>query len=367
MTRGVSLWLDGLRVAATLIVVLSHWAYPRFTGTSYAFLREWNVGSDAVILFFVMSGCVIAYAADRDGTAGRFAFNRLTRLLTVLLPALLLTLAFDSAGFRADAAAYPAGFYQPHPVGEFLLRGLTFSNEWSVLGRMRLGTNGPLWSLSYEAAYYLLFGLAVFLSGAARMAALLTVCLLAGIDILLLMPPWLMGVALWHWLRAGGATGMDRRLGWLLVVAGPLVYLLCQVAGVPEALAAATAQTLGVPDARMVLGFSDEFIWNALIGLFAVVHVAGIAILNPTRIGGGVAVRWLAGASFSVYVTHYPALHLLDAILPEMVGRDAMLLIGSIAVGFAFAACFERPIRTFRAGLCRLWPAHARPDLRPAA
>lgn len=62
MTRGLSIWLDVLRVAATLIVVLSHLAYPRFTGTNYAYLRDWNVGSDAVIVFFVISGCVIAYA-----------------------------------------------------------------------------------------------------------------------------------------------------------------------------------------------------------------------------------------------------------------------------------------------------------------
>lgn len=356
MTRGLSIWLDLLRVAATLLVVLSHLAYPRFTGTSYAFLRDWNVGSDAVIVFFVMSGCVIAYAADRDRTVGRFAFNRLTRLLTVLAPALLLTLVFDGIGTRIDPLAYPGGFYQPQPLGEFLLRGLTFSNEWSAFGRMRLGTNGPLWSLSYEAAYYALFGIAIYLTGLARVAGLLAIAIFAGVDILLLMPPWLMGVVLWRWLRSGGAATFSRLIGWGLVAAGPLAYLLCQLTGVPDALAAQTAHVIGVPDARMVLGFSDEFLWNALIGLLATSHVAGVAILNPGKFPFGSAVRWMAGASFSIYVTHYPALHLLDSMLPQTVGRDAMLLAGSIAVGLVFARYFERPIKSFREKALQVWP-----------
>jgi len=367
MTRGVSIWLDVLRVLATLIVVLSHLAYPRFTGTSYAFLRDWNVGSDAVIVFFVMSGCVIAYAADRDRAAGRFAFNRVTRLMTVMVPALLLTLVFDSIGYRMDAGAYPTGFYEPHPVREFLLRGLTFSNEWDAFGRLRLGTNGPLWSLSYEAVYYALFGFAIYMTGAARVAVLLAIAVVAGVDILLLLPSWLMGVALWHWLRSGKAASVPRSIGWMLVAGGPVAYVICQMAGVPDLLAAQTATALGVSDARFVLGFSDEFIWNFLIGAFTATHVAGVAILNPRSIFGGQAFRWLAGASFSVYVTHYPALHLLDAALPEIIGRDVMLLAGTIAVGLVFASCFERPIKTFRVWILHLLPAKNRAGMDQTA
>ena len=55
MTRGLSIWLDALRVWATLIVVLSHVAYPRFTRGDYILIRELNLGSDAVIVFFVVN------------------------------------------------------------------------------------------------------------------------------------------------------------------------------------------------------------------------------------------------------------------------------------------------------------------------
>jgi peptidoglycan/LPS O-acetylase OafA/YrhL len=66
---------------------------------------------------------------------------------------------------------------------------------------------------------------------------------------------------------------------------------------------------------------------------------------------GSQAIRWMAGATFSIYVTHYPALHLLDAMLPEMLGRDVLLLSGSIVVGLVFARYFERPVKRFRVWL----------------
>jgi peptidoglycan/LPS O-acetylase OafA/YrhL len=52
MSRGLSVWLDALRVWATIIVVISHWEEPKFTRGDYIFLREINLGSDAVIIFF---------------------------------------------------------------------------------------------------------------------------------------------------------------------------------------------------------------------------------------------------------------------------------------------------------------------------
>jgi peptidoglycan/LPS O-acetylase OafA/YrhL len=358
MTRGLSVWLDALRVAATLIVVLSHLAYPRFTGTQYAYLRDWNVGSDAVIVFFVVSGLVIAFAADRDGTLGRFTFNRLSRLWSVLIPALLLTLAFDATGLRLDPAAYPHPFHQPHDWGTVVLRGMSFSNEWTGPGRLRLGTNGPLWSLSYEAAYYLMFAVALYMTGARRAVVLLAAALLVGLNVLLLAPAWLCGVWLWRRIASEEIAVLRGVTGWCLALLGPMGYLACQLAGVPDILSAGTARALGVPDARLVLGFSDEVLWNTLIALFTTVHIAGVVAIarrvRPTQSGAGatgVAIRWLAGASFSIYVTHYPALHLLDAALPAMIGRDAALLTGALAIGLLFAQVFERPIVPFRNAL----------------
>lgn len=98
MSRGFSVYLDAVRFAAAFVVLISHLAYPRFTRGDLQFIRHWDLGRDAVIIFFVLSGVVIAYAAERDGTLGTFVFNRVTRLYSVMAPALLLTIVLDLTG-----------------------------------------------------------------------------------------------------------------------------------------------------------------------------------------------------------------------------------------------------------------------------
>jgi len=99
MSPRLSYHLDLLRFIAAFIVLLSHFAYERFTQGYYAFIRDYNLGSDAVVVFFVLSGFVISFAAiEKDKTAGRFAFSRMTRLYSVAIPALILTLFCDKLG-----------------------------------------------------------------------------------------------------------------------------------------------------------------------------------------------------------------------------------------------------------------------------
>ncbi len=355
MKRGLSLWLDVLRVTATLIVVLSHWAYPRFTGGDYLILRQLNLGSDAVIVFFVLSGFVIAYAADRDKQLHIYAFNRLTRLWSVMIPAIVLTFTFDQIGLRLNPAAYPQPYYSPTPLWEMLVRGLSFSNEWVALDRVRLGSNGPLWSLSYEAGFYAMFGVAMFLRGPMRVGLLVLVVLLVGPRILLLMPAWLMGVRLWSWVKRGGHVTLGKPAAWALCLAGPALYVLGLSIDLPGALTDLTAQAMAPVNYRQALAFSDEFIWNAFIGVFTVLHLMGAAALMGDTVRDRRWVRWLAGASFSVYVTHYPALQLLDAALPDAIpARHVLLLGGTIFVGLVFAEVFERRLALLRR-LCSRW------------
>ena len=356
MTRGLSLWLDALRVWATIVVVLSHVAYPRFTRGDYIIIRELNLGSDAVILFFVISGMVIAYAAERDKTLATYSFNRLTRLFSVLLPALLLTFVFDQVGQSIGPEAYET-FYNPASLGELLMRGLTMSNEWGAFDRIRLGTNGPLWSLSYEAAFYVLFAVAFFMNGMRRAAVLILLSIIFGPRILLLMPAWLMGVLVWNWVASNGPDRLSRRTARLFAIGGPLAYMICQAANVPATMAAQTSALFEPMNYRMVLAFSDEFLWNGMIGAMAAVHIMGMARLLRSSERDSARIRWWAGASFSIYVTHYPALHLIDAAFPqETLARDGLLVVGSIVVGLVFAAVFERRIKSLRAALIRLRP-----------
>lgn len=355
MKPGFSLWLDFLRAAAALAVLFAHIAHIRFTRGDYYFLREINLGADAVIVFFVISGVVISYAAGRDGSLSRFAFNRVTRLLTVIFPALVLTLVFDAIGSNLDISAYPDPYYLYLEPWKLLLRGLTFSSEWSGLSnRVRLGTNGPLWSLSYEAAYYILFGIALFLRGPLRIVFIALVVFLAGFPVMVLMPTWLMGVLVWRRISNRSHHNMGRGSALRLALLYPAILVVSKISGLPEALSRITANVFAPVSHHDVLYYSDEVLWSMVIGGCVALHIIGMARLlqntapdetaKPLRL-----VRYVAGASFSIYVMHYPTLHLLDATLPETLpGYDAILLILTLMVCFCFAAAFERPLGYYR-------------------
>lgn len=357
MSPRFSVYLDAFRYIAALTVLISHFAYERFTEGRYIIVRELNLGSDAVVLFFVLSGLVIAFTAStKDAAPRRYLFNRATRIVSVALPALVLTFALDRIGASLNPAAYDGLWYAERSLFEMAFFGLSFSSEWQIPG-IRLGSNGPFWSLSYEVAYYLIFAAAIFMSGAVRIVTLALLAFLVGLRVLLLLPVWLVGVALWQFLKRD-RIAVSRGLAVSMIVPPPLLYAVLLGLGAPAAMFAATAALFGVDPQllRAFLGFSDEFAWNFLIGLLAAVHLLGVAAYLRDRTeaatsGISAAIRWLAGASFSIYLVHYPVLQFLDAVLPEAPGalsRDAVLLSLTLVICFLFASLFERPLRTFR-------------------
>lgn len=361
MTRGFSLWLDAIRALAAFAVLFGHMAHIRFTGGDYYFLRDWNIASDAVVVFFVISGLVIAFAAERDGDLKTYSYNRATRIFTVIVPALILTVLFDAIGTRITMDAYPLGYYQHLSWSEFLFRGLTLTPQWlGVMEPVRLGSNGPIWSLSYEVAYYTIFGFAVFLSGARRLVLIALVAFLAGIPILALMPAWLLGVLVWRRVSNPDAAALSRPLAWGLAIGAPVAMVALKWAGVADALTALTARAFAPTDYHAVLLYSDEVLWNSLLAVLMALHLIGVAPLMAStnwRESEWLArsIRWLAGGSFSLYVMHYPTLQLLDASLPENLPLYDLWLLGiTLAVCFGFAALFERPLKTYRRWLATL-------------
>lgn len=362
MNRAFSIYLDAVRFLAALTVLLSHWAYERFTGGAFMGIRDYNLGSDAVVVFFVLSGLVIAYTASaKDRTAPAFAFSRATRIVSVALPALILTFVLDRLGASLDPIAYDGWWYQQRSLLDMLWNGLSFSSEWHVPG-IRLGTNGPYWSLSYEVAYYLLFGAAFFLTGVKRTLAIGALAVVIGPKVLLLLPVWLLGVALWQ--RIGKAVPAQHSPAALAFgVTAPLVlYVAFLATGVPHFLWQSTVRVIGAEPGvlRATLGFSDEFAWNLVIGLLFAAHLATVSSWTATRPAERPArrfaelVRWLAGASFSLYLVHYPVMQFLNAVLPEAFALRSFVLLGlTLASCFLFAEAFERPLPQLRSAVRR--------------
>lgn len=346
MGPGLSTYLNALRFGAAMIVLLSHFAYPRFSDGLWIWVRDLRLGSDAVVLFFVLSGFVIALTAERkDATFGAFAFARATRIFSVALPALVVGYALDHWGARLAPAEYQAPYYNPLPLWELLLRGLSFSNEWAGF-ETRLGTNGPFWSLSYEIAYYALFGVAFYTTGLRRAALLALGVAVAGLNIMLLMPAWLIGVWLYRYLSRPHQPLRDAT-AVLLIVAPVSLYIMALNQGFADRLLANVQPQIP----NHALRFSDEYLWNACVGFLVCCHLIGVATLlrNTTLERLHRPLAWLAGGSFSIYLMHYPLLHALHAALPNI--SHAALFALTVLACLAFAEVFERPLDLWRRGL----------------
>ncbi|MEZ5999204.1 acyltransferase family protein [Hyphomonas sp.] len=352
LTRGFSLYLDAIRFLAALVVVASHAGHERFSKGFFFDLRQLDIASDAVIVFFVLSGFVIAYTTlvNRRG-AQAFAEARLARLYSVVIPALAVTFVLDTAGTLIYPETYQAWWYDgTGRVGQYL-RAFFFSTQ-IMPENTRPGTNTPFWSVSYEAWYYLAFGIAVFARGRMRALLLAAVAIAAGPRILLLAPAWLLGVGLFLHLQNGGAKRISRLMALIFTAAPLCLYILMMAAQIPARLTFIMVH-LGVPiDA---LGFSDRFIWENLLGLLIAIHFLGIYCLSgearwiPARIGN--AVRWCAGATFSIYLFHFPILSFLHALPGYDPGNTLhvqMLFAATLLACFALAEISERRLDVWK-------------------
>ncbi len=348
MNRTFSLYLDVIRVTAAIVVVLYHFSYRRFSDGRYEAILKLNLGGDAVIVFFVVSGFIIAFSTDKNyATLGSFAFARFTRLISVAFPALLLGFMLDVQGARWYPEFYSADVYYPISLSEQLVRGLSFSNEW-VWDPLRIGSNGPYWSLSYEAAYYTLFAIFVFLKGWLRVFLLILAIILFGLNILLLLPCWLLGV--WLYRRMSNQNRPLQAPVALTIFAPLLIYILARYAGVPDELRLMTAKMISA-EALANLRFSYDFIWYTCLALLVSWHLAGmhkwssVRPVNKSTLAK--PIRLAAVSSFSIYLFHYPVLHFLKpsfaASIPAL-DNDLGLISSTLIACFIFAAIFEHTI-----------------------
>ncbi|MDP9127680.1 MAG: acyltransferase family protein, partial [Pseudomonadota bacterium] len=213
-----AIFIDLLRVLAAFIVFLGHLTWTKFSDL------PWITGHGAVMIFFVISGYVIALTTDiKDATLRQYAVARLARLYSVVLPALLLTYVADSIGMRFNAALYDG---EPHDHALFrLLSAATYTCQLWFLNINPL-SNMPYWSLPYEFIFYVMWGVYFYLRGKTRVLLLAGVALIAGPKILMYLPIWLIGVAAYR-LRRISLNRQDAGFGLLAgFVFLPVLYIV---------------------------------------------------------------------------------------------------------------------------------------------
>jgi peptidoglycan/LPS O-acetylase OafA/YrhL len=317
LARTTSVFLDLLRIAAALTVFGSHcqlyWYGP---GEMMP-----TISHRAVIVFFVLSGYVIAYSTFRKKRGLReYVVARLSRLYSVVAPGLLLTLVLELVG----QVSHP-GFYRGMSHGHEVVRYFfcaTFSQAiWN--NNFVPFSNGPFWSLGYEFWYYALFGAVVFIDSA-RWRILLTIGmgLVAGPGILLLMPCWLVGVVLYFY--------------------GRRIVLPCHMAGGGIVLFSTAFAVVAycLPDFPLTSGirpllYANSFASDALValilgGVIWFFDQAFSSMVIPEKVVK--AVRFFGDHTFSLYLYHVPLVIFLGAVIPFERGdpRQAIALAGAV-------------------------------------
>ena len=226
MTKPHSLYLDVLRFGAAFTVFLSHCG--RVTAGMFWQIQPYGV--TAVFVFFVLSGFVIAWVtATREGTLEEYALSRVARLYSVVLPVLIATAVLDHIAMAIDPSLYgpePLPIMSRDPLYAVLgyaLSAVFLSECWSWIVP---GSNGPWWSVNYEAWYYVLFGVATFMRGRQRMVALAVAAVVAGPPILIFFPLWLMGLTAWRW-----RTLLPNQLGAPLAIGAVAAFIGLEALG----------------------------------------------------------------------------------------------------------------------------------------
>ena len=346
MTRPLSIFLDFLRFTAALLVFFHHAAFRQF-GTHLP--RNFaGTGTEPVMVFFVLSGFVIAYTAEnKDYDIRVYWVSRLARLLSVSLAAIVLTMVFDFIGNRLDPI-----FYTQHSADAFWLKNLatpewfrvvttaTFTNEiwWLDLWP---GTNGPFWSLGYEVAYYLIFSIAFYLRGTGRMVLLAASVLLIGPKILLLLPVWLLGVLAWKIVKSGRLSAAG---GAVIVTLALPTYALFIWAQIPQVLAQRFVDAVGTDR----FGHAAACIGDVVTGILVTACIIGFVgmqswFAKPLQYYAK-PIRLLASMTFSLYLLHYPLIYFLAAVWRSQglaFASSVLVLGGTLTIVFLVSRVTE--------------------------
>lgn len=298
---GLRTALDAARVIASFYVPLHHLAqaHPISGPVGLAF----RFGQEAVIAFFLLSGFLI-YANEQGRVAtdlAGYASRRVVRIYPPLLIAIAVSLALGLVLPELRSA-----FYWQQLVGTLMGLQDVSALKPGVITDSFMG-NTPLWSLSYELAFYALFPLAMTFErrfGSCVDHAVGLVSLIA-YALYIIWPGhfalvisyfaiWWVGAAI---ARAYLAGHSDAR-----AIAVPLCWLTVLLALAIVNVAVHSQTAIGIYPALMARHFACALI--AAIVLFSPAGrwmVKGLAVF-PKAFGA------LAGISYGVYVLHYPLL-----------------------------------------------------------
>ncbi len=147
------LYLEFIRGAAAITVLIYHFLelHTLSNHSKHFYFASW--GTDAVIIFFILSGIVINISQTNNPKRKlNFMTGRLLRIYPQLVVGLLLGLLVL---FLTNAAMPSAGVI----AGNFFMISAVKGYMINIVPCLQ--SNSPLWSLSYEIIFYVLFAITI--------------------------------------------------------------------------------------------------------------------------------------------------------------------------------------------------------------
>lgn len=292
--------LDLVRASAAIYVVIYHVAQQHLHGP---LSLPFRFGQEAVIVFFLLSGFVI-FANEHHrvhADIGGYVLRRVRRIYPPMLISLLLAMVLYSVD-----RAYAGQFRVRDLVATLLCVQDISALKPGVIADPFLNNN-PLWSLSYEVTFYLLFPLTMMLKRRAGRSATHIVGLTAifGCGTFLLKPNHWSLMAAYFILWWAGAVLADLYLarnlraraiapvaGWILTVLG--------------------VTTLGVwTDGWHGVGYFPGLIvrhFAFALGCVALTLTPLTALVGRLASKAARPTAYIASISYGLYVFHYPLL-----------------------------------------------------------
>jgi peptidoglycan/LPS O-acetylase OafA/YrhL len=250
-----------------------------------------------------------------------------------------LTLILNIIGPSINSAPYVSAHDPGHSLSILtFLTSLTFTNEiWNQ--HLVFGTNVPYWSLEFEVWYYIIFALFIFSPVRLRWIFSLAAIAIAGPKIAILFPLWLMGVGCYWLIKKSTIPQWVGVILWFGSIIGFAFYM-----GFFSREETRAFDPISFDPQRL-----SSYLNNYATGFFFCLNLIGLdaiaRIIQPILERFSREIRWLAGATFSLYLCHQPIIEILVAISPFPVSSIQMRLIvflGTPLLVFCFAQITER-------------------------